>query len=102
MEAESGLAGVFDGLRLRFLVERALLDSSGCGEDEELAVGEHAVDVEQEEFDFAGAGGGGEFWHSGDSSIWAKRVSGAREPQDGKAPSELFEVAIRCNQCCLL
>ena len=64
LEAKAGVAGVFGGLRLRSLVEGALLGSSRCGEDEEFAIGEDAVDVEQEEFDFAGAKGGRVwFWH---------------------------------------
>ena len=63
LKAESGLSGVLGGSLLRALVEGGLLRSGGGGEDEELAVGEHAVDVEEEKFDFAGAGLRGEFRH---------------------------------------
>jgi hypothetical protein len=63
VEAESGLTRVFGGLFQHFLVECGLRTSRGSGEDEELAVGEDAVDVEQEQFDFAGAGGGRELGH---------------------------------------
>ncbi len=36
-----------------------LLDSGGCGEDVQLAVGENAVYVEEKQFDFPGAKSGG-------------------------------------------
>ena len=39
------------------------------GEDPDFAVGEDAVDVEENEFNFAGAGGSGCFSHRRDSSI---------------------------------
>ena len=64
VEAESALAAVFRGL-----FEDALLCAGGSGKDEEFAVGEDSVDVEEKKFDFAGAGLRGEFGHRGDSSI---------------------------------
>ena len=56
VEAESALAAVLGGPRLRLGVEDALSCAGWGGEDEEFAVGEDAVDVEEQEFDFAGAG----------------------------------------------
>jgi len=63
LEAESALAAMFGGL-----FENTLLRSGGSGEDEEFAVGQDAVDVEEEKFDFAGAGLSGEFGHRRDFS----------------------------------
>ncbi len=56
LQAESAFAGVFRGALLGALVENALRSSGGGGEDEEFAVGEDAVDVEEKKFDLAGAG----------------------------------------------
>jgi len=58
VEAESTLAAMLSGL-----FEDALLRACRGGEDEKLAVGENAVDVEEEESDFTGAGLGREFGH---------------------------------------
>lgn len=63
MEAESALAGLSRGLLLRPLIERAWLHARWGRKDEELAVGEHAVDVEEEKLDFAGSGLSGELGH---------------------------------------
>ena len=79
LEAESALAGVLGRLLLRALIERTLLDAAGSGEDEELAVGEDAVDVEEEKFDFAGAGLSGEFGHRRNFSSLCWEPSGVEE-----------------------
>ena len=55
LQAESAFAGVFRGAVPGALVENALLSPCGSGEDEEFAVGEDAVDVEEKKFDLAGA-----------------------------------------------
>ncbi len=64
MEAEASLASVLGGL-----LQDALLRSGGSRKDEELAIGEHAIHVEEKEFDFAGTGLSGEFGHWRDFSI---------------------------------
>ncbi len=68
LETESAFATVLIGL-----LQDALLGAGGGGEDPDFAVGEDAVDVEEDEFDFPGAG----FRHSGrDFSIledWPNR-----------------------------
>jgi len=56
VKAESSFATVVCGL-----LEHALLSSCRSREDEELAVGEDTVDVEEKEFDFAGSGLSGQF-----------------------------------------
>ena len=65
MEAEAAL--------LRGFFAHALLSSrlraSGGGEDPDFSVGEDAVDVEENKFNFAGTNAGGCFRHRGDSSI---------------------------------
>ena len=48
---------------LRGMAAGRSLDSGGSREDEQFAVGENAVYIEEEELDFAGAGLGGEFRH---------------------------------------
>src|SRR5580704_3301795 len=48
-----------------------LLKSRRNGKKEKLAIGHDAVHVEKEQFDFFGAGFGGDFGHGGDSSITA-------------------------------
>jgi len=58
LESESALAAMLSGL-----FEYALWRPCRGGEDEKLAVGENAVDVEEEESDFTGAGLGREFGH---------------------------------------
>ena len=50
------------------LLEDSLLRSGWCGKYEELSVGEDAVDIEEEELDFAGPSVSGELWHGRDSS----------------------------------
>ena len=45
------------------------------GQEEQLAVGENAVYVEQKQFDFAGAGLSREFGHRGNSNIWSQPQS---------------------------
>ena len=57
-EAEAALAAM-----LSRLFEDALFCACRRGEDEKLAIGEDAVDVEEEEFNFAGAGVSGKFGH---------------------------------------
>jgi len=58
VKAKSTLSAVVRGF-----FENALLNARRSGEDEQLAIGEDTVDVEKEEFDFAGAGLSGESWH---------------------------------------
>jgi hypothetical protein len=50
------------------LLQDSLLGSGWSGKYEELSVGEHAVDIEEEELDFAGPSVSGELWHWRDSS----------------------------------
>ena len=50
------------------LLQDSLLGSGCCGKYEELSVGEDAVDIEEEELDFASPGVSGELWHGRDSS----------------------------------
>ena len=56
LQAKSAFTGVFRRALLGSLVENALMSPCGSGEDEQLAVGEDAVDVEEKKFDLAGAG----------------------------------------------
>src|SRR5579862_4447491 len=49
-EPEASLPSVFGSMVLG-----RLLDSGGSGKDVELAVGQHTVDIEEEQFDFPGA-----------------------------------------------
>jgi hypothetical protein len=55
LETESTLAALIGGF-----FENALGRARRSGEDEELAVGEDSVDVEEQELDFTGAGLSGE------------------------------------------
>ena len=50
------------------LLQDSLPGSGWCGKYEELSVGEDAVDIEQEELDFAGPSVSGELWQWQDSS----------------------------------
>src|ERR1019366_8044178 len=67
MESEAPLTALFPGL-----LENTLLSSrwlaSGRGENPDFAVGENAVNVEENEFNFAGASGAGKFRHRRNSS----------------------------------
>ena len=66
MEAESSLAAMFGGF-----LEDALLCACRSRKDEEFSIGEDAVNVEEQESDFAGASLSGEFpGHWGDFSRW--------------------------------
>ncbi len=67
------------------------------GEKEELAIGEDAVHVEEEQFDFAGAGAQGESGHGGILAVVEKNLW-AGEPQDGNAPAEFLKVAVGSNE----
>lgn len=72
LEAESALAAVFHRL-----FENALLRARRGGEDEEFAVSEDSIDVEEEKFDSAGAGLGGEFGHRKNSSSCVAQAGAA-------------------------
>ena len=63
LESESSLATVLRGLIFFCLSERTLLRAGWGREDEELAVGEDSVNVEEQEPDLAGAHLRGEFRH---------------------------------------
>ena len=45
-------------LMLRGLFENALLSSRRCGENPDFPVGKNAIDIEDDEFNFAGTSGG--------------------------------------------
>src|SRR5271166_263002 len=103
-QAETALAAVLGGVILG-----GLLDSGGCGEDVEFAVGENAVYVEEKEFDFPGAKLGGlRFGHRGNSSITlaernsiAFNSSRTRKPQNLDAAAQFLEVPVRGHKNCL-
>ena len=80
VEAESAFAAMLGGVLLN-----ALLRLGRGGKDKQLAIGQNAVNVEQEEFYFFGA----EFGHCGDSSIRASR----RLLASSRELDESFELA---------
>ena len=88
MKAKSALAAVPGGLFFFSLIENALFGSWRGREDEELAVGEDAINVEKKEFDFAGAGVSRKFWHCMNSS--SRAVCAGADPVrcGGRAPGE--------------
>jgi hypothetical protein len=63
VEPKPSLAAAFGGL-----FEHALFDPGRSGEDEELAVGQHSIDIKEKEFDLAGTRLSGKFGHRRDSS----------------------------------
>ena len=70
VQAVATQSAVLGGLFFFYSIQHALFRPGRSREDEELAVGEHAVHVEEEKFDFLGAGGGGKaFGHLRDFSI---------------------------------
>ncbi len=64
MEAKSALPTMLGGL-----FQHTLLGAGGGGENPDFSVGKNSVNVEENEFDFAGASGGGWFGHRRNSSI---------------------------------
>jgi hypothetical protein len=102
VEAKSALATVPDGLFFFFLIKDALFGAGRGREDEELAVGENTVNVKEKEFDFAGAGVGGEFRHRGDfSSLWRRAGVGisAFTGGQGELEDESSEDVDAGNEC---
>ena len=65
MEAESALPTVWCGLFQHTLLRSG---EAGRGKNPDFAVGEDAINVEKNEFDFAGASSGGWFRHRRNSS----------------------------------
>ena len=63
LETESALALVTRGMTVLGSIEDTPLRVGGSGKDEELAIGENAVDVEEKKFDLAGSGLRGKFGH---------------------------------------
>jgi hypothetical protein len=92
MQAKSPLAAMFGRALLGPGVEHALPGSRWGGEDEELAVGEDSVDVEEEKSDFAGAGLSGEFCHR---EILASAICGTEntKPMLSYKPREGHQIA---------
>ncbi|SPF42348.1 hypothetical protein SBA1_440046 [Candidatus Sulfotelmatobacter kueseliae] len=88
MKAKSALAAVPGGLFFFSLIKNALFGSWRGREDEELAVGEDAINVEKKKFDFAGAGVSRKFWHCMNSS--SRAVCAGADPVrcGGRAPGE--------------
>ena len=64
-------------------LEDSLLGSGWCGKYAELSVGEDAVDIEEEELDFAGPSVSGALWHWRNSST---RRFGKPAAEDVKEP----------------
>jgi hypothetical protein len=83
VEAESTFAAVLCGV-----LENTVLGTGGGGEDEELSVREDAVNVEEQQFDFASAGLSGEFRHRG------KILAALREYADPGAFLEMPDVVV--------
>lgn len=76
------------------LLEHALLGARGRGKDPNFAVGENAVNVEEDELDCAGASDGRWFGHRRDSSIRPANSSGTRDPQDWEVAAKFLEVPV--------
>ena len=59
LEPEAGLSAMLSGPFEHTLLNSRLLSLRGAGKDPDFAVGKNPVDVEKNEFNFAGASGSG-------------------------------------------